>query len=265
MKKKLYVVFLITILMINILTINVNAALSFTTSMTPSSTKVEPGAEVNVFVKVSSLQVGDKGINTFSAQLGYDANVFEFVTETNIEGSNDWKASYYTGTGRITLTNTSFINSDEEIMQITLKVKSDVAEGTKGTVSLTNILSANPDDEISTSNVETTIIVGDESSSEPSPNTNSINPGTVVVNKIENKIENKVENNIRNNIANNSSVITPINNSVNSTNNSVNQIQQAEDDIPYTGTETEAFVKIIVGVIIIALLIYRKIYMLEDI
>ena len=258
MKKRVYVLFLI-IFMINILTITVNAALSFTTSMTANNTKVEPGAEVVVSVKLSSIDVGEQGINTFSAQLGYDVNVFEVLTDTNVEGSNDWKSSYYSGTGRVTLTNTSFINSDEEMMQITLKVKSDVEDGTKGTVSLTNIIAANPDTEISASDVSTTITVGEERG-EPA------NPGTIIVNKV------------NNNTVNNGAVIVPTTNNVvnkpntvnniinnNTTNNTTNGIQQSEDDIPYTGTETDAFMKIIVGIIIIALLLYRKIYMLGDI
>ena len=165
MKKKLYIVSLMMLIIINMLSINVSA-LGFSVTMTPSSTKVNPGNEVVVSVKVSSLNVGDDGINTLSAALGYDATVFEVLSAANVEGSNSWLASYNPGTSRITLTKTSFVNSDEEICQISLKVKNDLDNGTKGTITLSNILAANPESEFSSSNVSTTITVGTENASD---------------------------------------------------------------------------------------------------
>lgn len=258
MKKKLYVVSLMILILIYILSINVSA-LSFTTTMTPSNTKIEPGTEVVVSVKISSLEVGDDGINTFSAVLGYDASIFETLTETNVEGSNDWKSAYATGTGRITLTKTSYANSDQEIMQITLKVKADAAEGKKGTISLTNILAASPESEIGGSNVSTTITVGNESSSSTEePNTNS------TTNEVNNNTTNETQN-----------IITPVRNiTTNNTNNGTVGItndtnnvveNQVDGDMPYTGSESTAIIQIIIGIIIIALLLYRKIYSLEDV
>ena len=257
MKKKLYVVSLMILILIYMLSISVSA-LSFTTTMTPSNTKIEPGNEVVVSVKISSLEVGDDGINTFSAVLGYDSSIFETLTETNVEGSNDWKSAYATGTGKITLTKTSYANSDQEIMQITLKVKSDAVEGKKGTISLTNILAASPEAEIGGSNVSTTITVGNESTSsteEPNTNSNSIENNTA--NEVQNVIT-PIQNNTTNNVTNNSLVGT--------TNNVNNVVEnQVDGDMPYTGSESTAIIQIIIGVIIIALLLYRKIYSLEDV
>lgn len=274
MKKKLYIVSLMMLIIINMFSICVSA-LGFAITMTPSNTKIEPGTEVSVSVKVSSLNVGDDGINTFSATLGYDAEVFEPLTDANVEGSNDWKAAYATGTGRITLTKTSFVNSDEEIMQITLKVKSDIESGTKGEITLSNILAANPEDEYSSSNISTTITVGDNSSSnqpsEQEPNNTDIN--NIINNNLNNGNTNNTTEDDNNNNSitdddndNNVSVITPIANNTNNTDNNMrNEIDQVEDDIPYTGSEETDFMKIIMGLIIIALLIYRKMYSLEDI
>ena len=44
--------------------------------------------------------------------------------------------------------------------EITLKVKSDVEDGTKGSVELSNVRASTPDDEIGGSNISTTITVG---------------------------------------------------------------------------------------------------------
>ena len=261
MKKKLYVIFLMVLILINILAINVSA-LSFTTSMTPNNTKIEAGNEVVVSVKLSSLEVGDNGINIFTATLGYDANVFETLTETNIEGSNDWQTAYNSGTGKITLTKTSYVNSDQEIMQITLKVKSDVSDGTKGSIELSNVRASTPDDEIGGSNVSTTITVGNTgTSSEEQPNNPPENP-------TENSVSNIIV--IGGNTANQTKneVVTPSNNQiqngiVGTTDN--NTVNTPTEDMPYTGSETTALIQIIMGIIIIALLIYRKIYSLEDV
>ena len=259
MKKKLYVVFIMILILINILAINVSA-LSFTTTMTSNNTKIEAGNEVVISVKLSSLVVGENGINIFTATLGYDADVFETLTETNIEGSNDWQTAYNSGTGKITLTKTSYVTSDQEIMQITLKVKSDVADGTKGSIELSNVRASTPDDEIGGSNVSTTITVGNAGSS--SGNEQSEN---IIGNSVSNIIQ--IDGNRVNQTRN--EVITPINNQVQNdtvVNNTVNNaVDNQTEDIPYTGSESTALIQIIMGVIIIALLIYRKIYSLEDV
>lgn len=259
MKKKLYVVFIMILILINILAINVSA-LSFTTSMTPNNTKIDAGNEVVVSVKLSSLVVGDNGINIFTATLGYDADVFETLTETNIEGSNDWQTAYNSGTGKVTLTKTSYVNSDQEIMQITLKVKSDVADGTKGSVELSNVRASTPDDEIGGSNVSTTITVGNANSS-----SGDNQPENIIGNSVSNIIV--IDGNLANRTEN--KVVTPSNNQVQNdtvVNDTVNNVVDNQtEDIPYTGSESTALIQIIIGIIIIALLIYRKIYSLEDV
>lgn len=264
MKKKLYVVFFMILMLINILAINVSA-LSFTTTMTPSNTKIEAGTEVVVSVKLSSLEVGENGINIFTAVLGYDTDVFEVLTDTNIEGSNDWQTAYNSGTGKVTLTKTSYVKSDQEIMQITLKVKSDVADGTKGSVELSNVIASTPDDEIGGSNVSTTITVGNSGSTttdptdEPTEDPNDEPVSNIIV------IPGNTTNQVRNDVVNNpTNTNQNINNGLSgTTNNALGN--QTEGDMPYTGSETTAIIQIIIGIIIIALLIYRKIYSLEDV
>jgi len=98
MKTKFYLVVLVMILILSLLTVNVSA-LSFTASMTASSSRVTSATEVTVTVKVSNLDVGDNGINLFSAYLSYDTTVFESLTDSSVDGLNGWIAAYAPGTG----------------------------------------------------------------------------------------------------------------------------------------------------------------------
>lgn len=263
MKRKFNFILLVFLLIFSISTIIVNAAdLSFTTTMTPSSTSVSEATEVVVTVSISNLNVGDSGINAFSAYLSYDSNVFESLTDSSVEGLNGWSTTYSTTTGQVLLTKNSFVNSDEDIMQITLKTKEGVAEGTEGTVSLTRILVTDSEDQISGSDVSTTITVGTETQSggnttntpsnviQIAPSTNNANP------------ENTGNTGNTGNNAN-------TNNSSNNTSNSVynigsNNNSTGDKDIPYTGVSGDAFIKIILGVIFIALVIYIKIRKMDE-
>lgn len=256
MRRKLCVVTLILILLINILAVNVKA-ISFSTTMTPNNTKVPAGGEFMVTVKLSNVDVGDDGINTYSATLGYDSEVFEPLTGSSVEGSNSWMSAYATGTGKITLTKTTLVKSDEEIMEISLKVKEDVADGTKGEISLTGILAASPESELSCSDVSTTITVGTSGSGNPSTNIITNTPSQIPV-EINNNSVNKPSNNVVNNPTNINS--NTDNNRVNVYGNETNNAygNESNSDMPYTGTDSSDFIKVTVGIIIIALLIYRK-------
>ncbi len=260
MKRKFNFVLLVFLLIFSISTIIVNAAdLSFTTTMTPSSTSVSDGAEVVVTVSISNLNVGDSGINAFSAYLSYDSDVFEALTDSSVEGLNNWATTYSATSGQILLTKNSFVNSDEDIMQITLKTKEGLEAGTEGTVSLTGILVSNSEDQVSGSNVSTTITVGEGTETEGNttnttnviqiePSTNNTNTGNT-----DNTNNNANTNNSSNNAAN--SVYN-----IGSNNNNTPE----DKDIPYTGVSGDAFIKIILGVIFIALVIYIKIRKMDE-
>lgn len=252
MKRKLNCILLVFILIFSLLSITANAAnLSFTTTMTPSSTSVSEATEVVVTVAVSNLNVGDSGINAFSAYLSYDTDVFETLTDSSVEGLNNWSSTYSVTNGQILLTKNAFVNDDEEIMQITLKTKEGISSGTEGTVSLTGIAVQNSEDTITGSNVSTTITVGTEQSKNTTNNTNVlvITPTT------------NTENNTNNENSTNST------NTENSSNNSstYNISNNTDGDIPYTGLSSDAYVKIILGVILIALVIYIKIRKMDEI
>ena len=279
MKNKFLIVLSLFIIIItSVLTVTVFAAetnYSFNVSMTANNSKVKAGDEVLITVKVSNLNVGDNGINSFTAYLSYDSNVFEQPTESNIDGADGWKPNYTVGTTKIQLYRERFLKTDGEIMKITLKTKEGLADGTQGEVKLSTIVVSNSVDEITTSTKSTNITIGNEDSPVVSlPDSNN----TI-------KIGNSVSINPQSNSTNNLTVptnnaITPINSIITPTNNttpanntvneiplindSENQIQvinetESDSDIPYTGTDGDALIRIIIGVIFISLVIYIKI------
>lgn len=267
MKRKFYIVLLFMILIIGLLTVKVSA-LSFTATMSSSNVTVDAASEVVITVKISNLDVGDNGINSFSAYLSYDTDVFETLTKSSIDGLNGWMPAFAPGTGRVTLEKSQFVNSDEEIMQISLKTKSGLENGTQGLVKLTRIVASNSADEISASDVSTTITIGKETVT-PQPNTNTENPGTITPTPIDPVITPNT-NNTNNNINNTNNTNTNTNTSKNETNNknigpTNNTINESEHDIPYTGSDSSSLSKIILGVIFIALATYIKIERMKGI
>lgn len=251
MKKRLNCILLVFILIFSLLTVVSNAAdLSFTTTMTPSKTSVTEATEVNVTVKVSNLNVGTNGINTFSANLSYDTDVFETLTDSSVEGLNNWSSTYSASSGKILLSKNSFVNSDEEIMQITLKTKSGVTAGTQGTVSLSGIQASNSESKIDSTNVSTTITVGTSSTG-----TVKINPTTNNTNATNNTNSVPANNTTNTNVVNNTNMV----------NTNTNIANKATTNIPYTGPSEDAFIKIILGVVLVALAIYIKIRKMDEI
>lgn len=264
MKKKIMILSLIMIYIISMLSITVNAAdtndYSFTVSMTANNSKVEAGSEVLITVKISNLNVGENGINSFSAYLSYDTEVFETLTDSSVDGINGWIPSYSTGSGKVSLLRQTFLKTDEEIMQISLKTKKDLSVGKTGDVKLSTIFVSNSSEEIMAKPVSTTITIGSGSSGNViSPivitDTNTTVDSTVVLNNIENT--NTTNQNIINtNISNTNSLQ---NMSINSVKDNKKIVNESKNDIPYTGTENDAIARIIIGLIVICLVIYIKI------
>ena len=260
MKRKFYVLLILIFFIISVLTVNVDATpYNFTTSMTASSQTVQASSEVVVTVKVSNLNVGENGINGFTAFISYDGDVFEPLTDSSVEGNNDWVPAYAPGTGKVSLKKTKFVKADEEIMQISLKTKAGLADGTQGQVKLDNITASNTGDDISSAAVSTTITIGSGTVNPPTtiqkPNTNNVNNTTPLIinaNVTPNNNTNRNTNNSTNSVANN----TVANNQVEN---------KADNDMPYTGTDSSSIAKIIIGVILIALIVYIKIERMKDI
>lgn len=98
-----------------------------------SSSKLKAGDIVVVTLKIVSLDAGE-GIDGIQAALEYSKDVFEEVTEDNIEGSNRWRMNGYSETSQIfTMTRSSKVNEASDILTISLKVKDDLAADVEST------------------------------------------------------------------------------------------------------------------------------------
>ena len=75
MKKKILKITTIMI-MFTLVYVSIVNALSFTATITPSSTTVAESTEFTVKIKVSNLDVGTNGINSLSGYLKYDKDGF---------------------------------------------------------------------------------------------------------------------------------------------------------------------------------------------
>ena len=256
MKKRFLIILLVMIITLSALTVAIKAVdYSVAVSMTANNSRVSAGNEVLITVKLSNLNVGDNGINGFSAYLSYDTEMFETLTDSSVDGINGWVPNYTPGTGKVSLYRPTFLKTDEEIMQISLKVKSGVADGTQGEVKLSTIIVSNSSDQIMATPVSTMITVGNGTSSDvvqPAPSNTLIIPLNTTPTPVNNTA------NVTNTAPTNTQII-PVNN----TQNNVQVTNESDSDMPYTGNESNALARIIVGVVFIGLVMYIKIVSID--
>lgn len=247
MRKNFLKISIISILLVLIYS-TVVSALSFTATMTPSSTTVAEATEFTISIKVSNLDVGTNGINSLSGYLKYDTSVFEVISDSSIEGLNSWSPTFNSDSGKITLTKTTFVKSEEAVFQVTFKTKSGVS-GKSGTISYTNIVASNSASDIAASDISTSITVGNVTTNTANTtvanNTLSILPTNTSNNKIN-------TNTAKNNTVNNTAVSSNTNSSYINTSNS-----SSTEDIPYTGAE-DTVLYVMVIVLALAIIFYVK-------
>lgn len=145
--KKTLVTFIITILilMAGITTVQ---GLSFAVKITPSTANVEKGSTVTLVLSVANLDVGANGLNTFLATMEYDQTVFDIATSTNIKALNGWDSpTFNAGNGKILTTKGSFVNTESDVLEITLTTKSTAKTGST-TVTFKNIEASNSSEDI---------------------------------------------------------------------------------------------------------------------
>lgn len=242
MKKKFFkIAILIMLLVITYATI-VNA-LSLTVAMEVNNTTVPEKTEFIVKVKVANLDVGQNGITSINAILKYDEDVFEPISESSLEGINGWTAKYATDTKKITLTKQTFVKTEEDVFNITLKTKEGTS-GKEGIVELKEIKALNSDTEIPVTDVSVTINVG-----EGGGNTaNTSNTGNV-----QSLVASSNKTNSTNN-TNNTSNKTNTNNTA----SFVNNTGTTNSVIPQTGVE-DSIVFLIAGVVLVAIVVFIQI------
>ena len=260
MEKKFLKVAIIAVLLVCVCSTLVNA-LSFTVTMTPSHKTVPNSTEFTVEVKVSNLDVGTNGINTLSGHLSYDDDVFEKISESSIEGRNGWSHSFNAeNDGKITLTKTSFVKTEEEVFQITFKTKSkEEIKGEKGLIQFKGVKASNSASEITASDISIEIKIGEEEVNEGNTtpggtisakptNTNTNTNASTNTNKSIGISTNKAQNTNKNTNKNtNTNKAAPYVNSTNTTG----------ENIPYTGVE-DTVMYLIAAIVIIAIVFYIK-------
>lgn len=258
--KKVFSILLIVAMLLFTMATTVSA-LSFTATMTPSSTKVAEATEFTVTIKVSNLDVGTNGINSLKGYLKYDTEVFDTISESSIEGLNSWNAKYDASTGKIELTKNTFVTSTQEVFQIAFKTKSDVS-GKSGTISYSNIVASNSESDISATDISTSISVGTSSEGEETQNTTNTN--TIVISPTINSNTNSnitnTNTNTTNNTTNNTNVVS--NNAISSYTNTMTNTS-AEENIPNTGVD-DTVLGLIFVVVAVALVFYVKLEKLNS-
>lgn len=128
MKRKIGILIFIILIIIGIS--NYSKASSFNFTVNTNKTEVEPGEEVTVEIKLSDIDMGEKGINVVEGKLEYDKN---FLEMQKFEDNNEWRIIYNSGEGEL---KGKFlidkmdegIKTDESIAKIKFKVKEDVKQ-----------------------------------------------------------------------------------------------------------------------------------------
>lgn len=241
MRKKLGIVLIIGLILIYAMTSNV-LGYSFTTTLTPDNTSVSKGGTVVVTIKLSGIDAG-KGLFNFSAVLNYDTEVFEEVTSSDIVAVADggWTCTYSADTKKILLENTNWVTTDQDIATITLRVKSDTT-ASSATVGLTEVKAANESEEISGTELSTSIQI-----------INGSGGGAVIPQNT--TTGNEITSN------------TIGNNDVPADENFINEIEgltdendTSDEDVPYTGTENYIVPLIVIALIlgVISFINYKK-------
>ena len=129
MRRKIVYLTIIIVMLIGIS--NYSFASSFNLIVNSDKTEVSEGKEVTIELKLSNIDVGEKGINVLEGQLEYDNNFLENVTLTS---DNNWKVMYNNEEGAL---KGKFlfdkmetgIKTEEKIGQIKVKVKDKVKAG----------------------------------------------------------------------------------------------------------------------------------------
>ena len=271
MKSKLLSVIAVMLLIVLGMTIS-TSAVSFTATMTPSATNVKEATEFTIIVKVSNLDVGANGINSLEGYLKYDTDVFETISESSIEGLNNWSAKFDEATGKISLTKNTFVTSTQEVFQVTFKTKSAVS-GKSGTISYLDIVAANSETNISATDISTSITVGNGGNSNSNSNStsntsNTLNISTISPTNTSRNTNTNTSRNTNTNTSRNTNTNTNRNTNtntnknaitVNSSNNAVSSYVNttSEEDMPKTGVN-DTILLLIFGVIAVAMVFYIK-------
>ena len=243
MRVKKLAISLIILVLIMVISIPVLAVNDYDVTLEIGKTQVDKGETVEVTVSLTNINLST-GLGTFQGKLTYDETVFETVEQADIVGATDWGTVVYNPNGGYMIVERSagdVINTDNEVMTITLKVKSD-ATSKNAQITISEISCSTGEEDLEALDVTAQVNVVQQIVDDVENNTVSNN---VVNNGVTN---NSVSNNVTNNTVNN-----VINNKV--SNNTVNKVQNDKvENVPATSLPHAGASQYIMPVIIIAVL-----------
>ena len=95
-----------------------------------SDSKLKEGETVSVVLKLTALNADGNGINVLTANIDYDKDVFEELTEDDFDsGSSKFQASYAPVNGNVVISSSSLTGTTapSTLMTINFKVKSSIS------------------------------------------------------------------------------------------------------------------------------------------
>lgn len=125
MKIKLKTLITVSIMALIVVISTISNAASVGMSLS-SNSKLKAGDTVIVTMSLGNIDAGN-GIDTITAELNYDKNVFETVETSNLIASNSWTPTYASSTNMLTVLKNSKVTKGETVLTITLKVKSTLS------------------------------------------------------------------------------------------------------------------------------------------
>jgi len=165
MKKAISIILLIAILCI----CTISEASSFSASLTTEKKEVKAGEVISIKLNVSNIEMSN-GLMALSGKLIYDEEIFEAITTNNmggivstslskINGLGSWSSPTYTSvTKMFVLDANDYITEASGVVEIQLKVKSDISEQ-ETTVRVTDIVASNGEEDIPAQDVSITLNV----------------------------------------------------------------------------------------------------------
>ncbi len=142
-----------------------------------SSSKLKEGDTVIVKVNLTNINAGD-GIDTITAKIDYNEEVFEALTTLDMVAGSNWMPSYSNTSKILSLQKSSKVKTAETVLTITLRVKSTIKVDST-TITLKDIVASGGriadggTGDITVNNVST--IISKEKTQEPEQNdTNTV-------------------------------------------------------------------------------------------
>ncbi len=129
-KTKMYIIGLIIFSSIATTVFAITKTDKIGAKLTSSMEELKSGQEVTITLKFDKYNQIIKGINAFKATLQYDEGIFEKVTQANFTTKSDWEELKYNAeTKELVAIKKAGSKSEEDILQLKLKVKNEIEPG----------------------------------------------------------------------------------------------------------------------------------------